>query len=110
LNVSQSLVPFDDGAGWLSKRQLSRTRRAEVSTALAVVRHGFEAQALADKDRQDTQATADALRTALDEEMALLRDGLARAGQSAAAIELVAQKVELLSSIDNRRIARRFGS
>ncbi|HSZ06853.1 MAG TPA: hypothetical protein VK778_16820 [Solirubrobacteraceae bacterium] len=107
--MSQSLVRFDDGAGWLNKRQLNRTRRAEVSTALAVVRHGFEAQALADMDRQDSQAAADALRTALDEEMALLRDGLAQAGQSAAAIELVARKVELLSSIDNRRIARRFG-
>jgi hypothetical protein len=108
--MSQSLIPFDDASGWLSKRQLSRTHRAEVSTGHAVVRHGFQAQALAEMDRQDSQATADALRTALDEEMALLRDGLAQAGQSAAAIQLVARKVELQSSIDNRRIARRFGA
>jgi hypothetical protein len=104
--VNQSLVQFDDGFGRLtSRRAVARFRR----TQLAVVSHGLEAQARAEMDRQDTQATADALRTALDEELALLRDGLAQAGQSAAAIELVARKVELLSSIDNRRIAGRFG-
>ncbi|HEV3340356.1 MAG TPA: hypothetical protein VG125_08360 [Pirellulales bacterium] len=108
--MSQSLATIDDGSALLSKRQLNRTRRAEVSAGLAVIRHGFQAQALAAMDGQDTQATTDSLRTALDEEIALLRDGLAQAGQSAAAIELVARKVELLSSINNRRIARRFGA
>jgi hypothetical protein len=108
--VSQSLVPFDDGSGWLTSRQLARARRAQLSTDLAVFRHGLQAQAQAEMDRQDTQAIADAARTALDEELALLRDGLAQAGQSAAAIELVARKVELLASSDNRRIARRFGA
>jgi hypothetical protein len=108
--VSQSLVPFDDGSGWITGRQLARARRAQLSTELAVFRHGLRAQAEAEMDRQDTQAVADASRTALDEELGLLRDGLAQAGQSAAAIELVARKVELLSNIDNRRIARRFGA
>jgi hypothetical protein len=105
--VSQSLVHVDDDSGWLtSRRAVARGRR----TQLAVLSHGLDAQAQADMDRQDTQAVADALRTSMDEELALLRDGLAQAGQSAAAIELVARKVELLSSIDNRRIARRFGA
>ncbi|HEV3322108.1 MAG TPA: hypothetical protein VG147_07970 [Solirubrobacteraceae bacterium] len=107
--MSQSLVPFDDGSGWLSNRQLARAHRAQLSTDLAVFRHGLQAQAQAEMDRHDTQAIADASRGALDEELALLRDGLAQAGQSAAAIELVARKVELMASIDNRRIARRFG-
>ena len=107
--MSQSLVPFDDGSGWLTNRQLVRARRAQLSTDLAVFRHGLQAQAQADMDRQDTQALADALRTSMDEELSLLRDGLAAAGQSAAAIELVSRKVELLSSTNNRRAARRFG-
>jgi hypothetical protein len=107
---SQSLVSLDDGSGGLSKRQMARARRAGLSTDLVVVRHGRNAQALADMDRQDSQAAADALRTSLDEELALLRDGLAQAGQSAVAIELVARKVEMLAGIDNRRIARRFGA
>jgi hypothetical protein len=108
--MSQSLVPFDDDSGWLTSRQVARARKTQLSTELAVFRHGLQAQALAEMDRQDTQAVADASRTALDEELALLRDGLAQAGQSAAAIELVARKVELLANIDNRRIARRFGA
>jgi hypothetical protein len=107
--MSQSLVPFDDGSGWLTNRQLARARRAQLSTDLAVFRHGLQAQALAEMDRQDTQAVGDASRASLDEELALLRDGLAQAGQSAAAIELVARKVELLANTDNRRITRRFG-
>ncbi len=107
--MSQSLVPFDDGSGWLTSRQLARARRAQLSTDLAVFRHGLQAQAEAEMDRQDSQATEDALRAALEGEMRLLREGLAEAGQSAAAIELVALKVELLTNLDNRRIARRFG-
>lgn len=108
--MSQSLVPFDDGSGWLTSRQLARARRAQLSTDLAVFRHGLQAQAQAEMDRQDTQAAGDASRASLDEELGLLRDGLAQAGQLAAGIELVARKVELLSNIDNRRIARRFGA
>lgn len=101
--MSQSLALFDDGSGWLTSRRVRRKQ-------LAVLNHSLDAQALADIDRQDTQAIADASRTALDEELTLLREGLAQAGQSAAAIELVARKVELLANIDNRRIARRFGA
>lgn len=109
--MSQSLVPFDDGgSGWLTSRQVVRARKAQLSTDLALFRHRLDAQRRAEEDRQDTQAVADASRAALDEELGLLRDGLAQAGQSAAAIELVARKVELLSSIDNCRIARRFGA
>lgn len=108
--MSQSLVPFDEGSGWLTNRQLARARRSQLSTELAVFRHGLQAQAQAEMDRQDTQAVADASRTSLDEELALLRDGLAQAGLSAAAIELAARKVEMLANINNRRIARRFGA
>jgi hypothetical protein len=105
--MSQSLELFDDGSRRLtSRRAITRVRR----TQLAVFNHGLEAQALAEMDRQDTEAVGDASRASLDEELDLLHKGLAQAGQSAAAIELVARKVELLANIDNRRIARRFGA
>ena len=108
--MSQSLVPFnDDGGGWLSNRQFVRARRAQASTDLAVYRHGLEAHARAECDRQDTEAVADASRAALEEELDLLNYGLARAGGSAAKAELVARHVERLATINNRRIARRFG-
>ena len=50
------------------------------------------------------------MRTSLDEELNLLEWGLHRARDgSAAKNELVARKVNMLSTINNRRIARRFG-
>jgi hypothetical protein len=101
-------VPSDAG-GSLSPRQAARASRALAKSNMRVFRHGLDAQAQAEEARQDTQAVADALRTALDEELSLLRDGLAQAGQSAAAVELVARKVDLLANIDHRRISRRFG-
>ncbi|MFZ1154802.1 MAG: hypothetical protein WAN93_07860 [Solirubrobacteraceae bacterium] len=52
---------------------------------------------------------ADASRAGLEEELDLLDYGMARAGQSAAKVELVARHVERLSAINNRRISRRFG-
>jgi phage FluMu protein gp41 len=76
---------------------------------LDVYQHFLWTRALADKERLDAQAAADALRAALEEELSLLQDGLALAGQSAAGVELVARKVELLARVDNRRFARRFG-
>ena len=101
-------VPDDNEAG-LTPRQIVRAQRDEAATALEVHRHFLRSRALADKERLDAQAAADALRAALDEELALLRDGLAQAGQSAAGVELVARKVELLANVDNRRFTRRFG-
>jgi hypothetical protein len=102
-------VPSDAG-GSLSPRQAARASRALAKANMRVFCHGLEAQAQAEEGRQDIQAVADVSRAALDEELALLRDGLAQAGpSSAAAIELVARRVELLASIDNRRITRRWG-
>jgi hypothetical protein len=104
------LVPFDDAPlNWRAKRQLARVHSAQLSTNLAVFRHGLDAKAMAEMDAQDSQAIGDAARTALDEELGVLRDGLALAGQSAASVELVSRKVELIANINNRRITRRFG-
>jgi hypothetical protein len=106
--MSNLTVPSDAG-GLLSPWQTARASRTLAKANMRLFCHGLEAQAQAEEYRQDTQAVSDALRYSLDEEIALLRDGLALAGQSAAAIELVARKVELLSNIDNRRISRRWG-
>jgi hypothetical protein len=104
--VSYSLVPFDSDPGLpTSRRAVVRARRAQ----LAVFTHGLEAWASAEEDRQDAQALADAARTSLDEELRLLRDGLALAGASAAGVELVSRKVNLVSNTNDRRIARNFG-
>ncbi len=107
--MSHDLVPFDSAPlGWRARRQLARAQSAQLSTNLAVFQHGLEAQAMAEMDEQDSRALGDAARTSLDEELGLMRDGLAQAGQSATAVELVARKVEIVANTNNRRLTRRF--
>lgn len=101
--------PLPDDTGGLTSRQLTKARRAQTGAALALFHHGLSARTQAEKDRQDAEAAADASRTSLEEELNLLDYGMARAGQSAARLELVSRHVERLSAINNRRISRRFG-
>ncbi len=54
------------------------------------------------------QALADASPATLEEEIPVLEYGTALAGQSATKQELIAQHVERLAAINNRRITRRF--
>jgi len=93
----------------LTPRQVQAAARAQRSTELEVFRHGLGARLRAECDRIDSQAAGDALRTALDEELDLLDYGLRRANGSVAKAELVARKVEMLASMNNRRVAQRFG-
>lgn len=102
-------VPIGDAGGSLSPRQLARASRAQAKAELTVFGHALQARAQSEMDRIDSQATSDAFQAALDEEIGLLDYGLARAGGSAVKVELVARKVESLSAINNRRLARRFG-
>ena len=102
-------TPFDDETGWLTTRQMAKARRAQSAAELELFRYGLTARLRADMDRLDSQAITDASREALDLEIDLLDYGMARAGQSATKLELVRRRVELVSNINSRRIARRFG-
>ena len=102
-------APINNETG-LTARQMTRARRAQTSAELRLFDHMLEARLLAEMDRIDSQALADASRAALDEELDLLDYGLARAGRSAAAIELVAHHVERVETINDRRTTRRFGA
>jgi hypothetical protein len=91
---------------------LPQTRQAahELGKAeLKAFRHGLEAAVVAECDRQDAQAAADACSASLEAELDLLDYGLHRANGSAAKTELVARKVNRLAAINDSRIARRFG-
>jgi hypothetical protein len=107
-----SLLPVshNDPASGLSPRKLARAQRAHEDTELAIYQHGLRAMAASERDRRDSQAVADAAQTSLEAEFDVLDYGMARAGQSAARVNLVAAKVELLSRINSRRLARRFGA
>jgi len=104
-------VPFHNAAAdsSLSARQLMQAQAADTSAELEVYRHFLWSRVLAEKERIDSETAAEALEAALHAELKLLRGGLAEAGQSAAGIERVARKLELLASVDDRRFLRRFG-
>lgn len=102
--------PFiEEEPSGLSKRQAAKANRDQASAALAVFRYGLQTRVQAERDRLDSEAVADASRTALELELDLLDFGLGRAGQSAAKAALAARHVERLVSINDRRLTRRFG-
>jgi hypothetical protein len=103
-------VPHNDPASGLSPRKLARAQRAQEDTELTIYQHGLRALVASECDRLDSQAVADAAQASLEVELDVLDYGMARAGQSAARINLVATRVELLSRINSRRLARRFGA
>lgn len=105
---SLQLARLDDQMG-SNARQIAKARRAQADAELEVFRYGLGAQMRADFDRHDSQSIADASKAALESELDLLDYGMARAGMSAAKVELVARHVERLATINDRRITRRFG-
>jgi hypothetical protein len=104
-----SLVPLNDEDGSQSPWQAAQAVRIQRRADIAVFRYGLQAAMRAEFDRQDGQAVADAIRASLDEELDLLEWGVHRAAGSAAKTELVARKVQMLSSINDRRLTRHFG-
>lgn len=107
--MSMFPAPLDDEADYFTSRQLAKARKVQTETALDVFGYLQKARARADKDRADSQAAGDAYTAALQEELKLLHDGLAMAGLSAAAVELVARKTNHLVVSNERRQLRRFG-
>jgi hypothetical protein len=100
------LIPAQPGR---SRRQLVQAARAQERGELEVFRHHVAARVLTECEEIDARALADVTRTALEEEMGVLDEGLAKAAGSVAKAELVSRMVAMQSRIDSARIARRFG-
>lgn len=103
-----TLVPLPGNSARVTPWQGASACRLVKQTQRAVFRHGVGAAAKAEMDRQDAQAAADANQASLDEELKLLRYGLSQAGASATQLEMVARKVQLQISIDERRVMQKF--
>jgi len=99
----------NDPSTGLTAEQLAVAQSNEANMILEVHRHLLWSRALAEMERLDAEAAADARRASLVEEVEMLHDGLALAGRSVAAVELVARSVESLARVDERRFLRRFG-
>lgn len=87
-----------------SRRDVVRVRRSD-SSLLGYSLAAFERS---QKDQIDSQTTRDALECAFDEEVSLFDHGMAKAGGSVTKQQLLADKLEMLAKINNRRIGRRF--
>lgn len=85
-------------------RVAREARRAEME----VYRHQLDSAVLREKSIIDVETLTDVMTAATDEELAFLSEFRSKAGQSEAALVLVARKVEMLDSIVNRSINRRF--
>ena len=92
----------------LTPYQAAQVSKAQRRAEIAVFRHGLEAMIQTECARHDAAAVSDAARTALEEELDLLDYGIHRANGSAAKTELVARKVQMLSSINDRMLIQRF--
>jgi hypothetical protein len=89
----------------LLHRAARDTRRAE----LELYRYQLNAAVRREKDIIDTEVLEDVFTAATDSELKFMSEFRAKAGNSAAAIEVVARKMQMLDDITNRRIMRRFG-
>jgi hypothetical protein len=87
-----------------TKRDLARQRRSDSS----LYAYALNAYERSQKDQIDSQTTRDALECAFDEECSLFDHGMAKAGASVTKQQLLADKLEMLAKINNRRIGRRF--
>lgn len=99
------LIPREGGR---PSRSLTRATRATERTELAIYEAELAARFKSEVDQIDSRAIADAVKGALVEEMRVLDESLALAGDSLAKRELVARLVAIQSRIDGARISRRF--
>lgn len=103
-----SLLPARRDDAPRSSRQIIRATQAQERTELAIFQHSLDTRYQVECDRIDSQAIADVVKTALDEELTVLDWGLERANGSQAKAEMVARKVTLMSNANTARIGRRF--
>jgi len=87
-----------------SARDAALARRADSN----VYRHGLRSWERSQCDQIDSQMVRDAIECAFDEECSLFDHGMGRANGSATKQQLLADKLEMLAKINNRRIGRRF--
>ena len=103
--MSDLPVPWQGGR---PTRTVVKATRAAEKTSLAIYEAELAARFRSEVDQIDSRAIADAVKGALDEEMCVLDEALAAAGDSLAKRELISRKLEIMSRINSQRIARRF--
>jgi hypothetical protein len=93
-----------------NSRQVAKAAKAAEATELAIYENHLATAYRREIERQESEALADVVKAALDDELDLLDWGLMKAAGSPAKAELVSRKVSVLSSTNTRRLARHFGA
>jgi hypothetical protein len=86
-----------------------RNARERTRSEFELYRYQLRSAVEREKDLIDTDTLAEVFAAATDSELAFLREFRGKANGSAAAMEIVAHKLQMLDDITNRRINRRFG-
>lgn len=105
----QDLIPLTTNQVALTAKQQKQAVQAGQQAHLDVYNHGLQMAIAREIDRIDTFALSDVITTAAEEECRFLDFGLHLADGSPIKLELLARKLQLLSNINNQRIAQRFG-
>jgi hypothetical protein len=104
------IEPFDaESEPVAMPRDLRRARRHRAQTEIDIYVRQLAIDKIVEFDRQDTEATGDAMGFAFEKEVKFLKDIRHEAGGDRAALELGARKLNAFASYNNRRAARRFG-
>ena len=102
-------VPYGSNPGGFSRRALEKARRAQEEMELSVHGHELRARELAEIQMTYSRAAADATRGDMEEEIDVLKMGLKLAEGLASGHEIVARKINSLTSADESRFRRIFG-
>ena len=92
-----------------ANRHLAKAARKQRRAEMALFEAGLDVRVEAEIEQIEARALGEVVRTSIDEEVRTLQFGLERGEGSQAVARLVANKVELLSQINDRRIAEKFG-
>lgn len=90
-------------------RAVVRAAHAAEQTETAIYEHQLIAEYETQIDQIDSRAIGEAVAAAMKEEIRVLDEGLALAGDSLAKKELVSRLIAIQSRADSARIARHFG-
>jgi hypothetical protein len=98
--------PFHTGSSLIA---VSRGAREKKRAEIEVFGHQVRAAVVLAKEQIDCQASADATRFCLDEELSLLDYGRFRSGNDPVKQHLIYRKVEAFAGRNDRRLTRKFG-
>ena len=93
----------------MQSRRESLEVRAQESAALEIYRHGLTEAVKQEKELISADALSEVLRFKTSKELKFLKEFLEKANGSPAAVQIVAENVELLYELNTAHVTRTYG-